>query len=245
MKLNGNSVLPEESALIEDCLFENNWNSAGGGGALGISEYHGGIAIRRCRFENNLDRGTGGGGVAHGNVGLGSVIEDCLFLNNRTIGGNGIGGGLSAGGSVTVRRCTFWGNSSLTSSGGDAVGFFAVKSRLENNVIAGCTGQGAVYAYNVGLQSSCNVFWQNAGGQGLFYMPGLTDRIVDPLLCDMENGDFGLMVGSPCLPEGSLGCGLIGAFGQGCGPVSDGEGVTLGSWGQIKAAHRGQEETRP
>jgi hypothetical protein len=244
LKLSGNVEFPAESAHIEDCTFTDNWNTAGGGGALSISQYTGGITIRGCRFENNEDRGTGGGAIAHGFVGNGSVIEDCFFLSNRTIGGNGIGGGIRAGGSVTVRGCTFWGNSSPTASAGDAVGFMssAPNSRLENNVIAGCTGRGAVHAFNIPLQSSCNVFWQNAGGQGQYYTPGPTDRIVDPLFCGLESGDFELMAGSPCLPSGSIGCGLIGAFGEGnCGVIS----VDSRSWGEVKAAYRGEEgETR-
>jgi hypothetical protein len=49
--------------------------------------------------------------------------------------------------------------------------------------------------------------------------------------------DFRVMVGSPCLPDGSIGCGLIGAFGEGCGAIS----VDRASWGEIKAAYRGEE----
>jgi hypothetical protein len=108
-------------------------------------------------------------------------------------------------------------------------------------VIAGCAGRGAVSAYNANLQSSCNVFWQNAGGLGIYYTPGPTDRIVDPLFCDVVGGDFRVMMGSPCIPPGSLDCGQIGAFGQGCGTVA----VEPQTWGEIKAAYRGQEGSKP
>lgn len=236
----GNDVPPEESALIEGCTFTHNWNAHGGGGALQVADYLGRMIVRDCRFEDNEDRGTGGGGIAFGIVGPGSVIEDCLFLNNRTIGGNGVGGAVSTGGACSVQRCTFWGNHAPTAAGGDAVGFFSTGSTLANNVIAGCTGRGAVMAYQANLQSSCNVFWQNAGGLGRYYTPGPTDRVVDPLFCDVVGEDFHVMMGSPCVPPGSLDCGQIGAFGQGCGAVS----IEPHSWGEVKAAYRGQEGSK-
>jgi hypothetical protein len=65
---------------------------------------------------------------------------------------------------------------------------------------------------------------------------GETDREVDPLFCGSENGELTLDAFSPCLPANSLGCGLIGALGQGCGTVS----VEVMSWGRIKGAYREQ-----
>ena len=232
------------SAHIEGCTFENCFNPGSGGGALQVSNHFGGMVIRGCRFIDNEAGSTGGAGIALGSLGPGALVENCLFWNNRAVGPNGRGGGLSTGGPVTVRGCTFWGNYAPTIAGGDAVEFAnsAGGSSLENNVIAGCTGQGAVYvSSSITLSKSCNVFWQNAGGLGITYTLGPTDRIVDPLFCDVSSGDFHVMVGSPCLPDGSLGCGLIGAFDQGCGTVS----VERTTWGEVKAAYRGPEGGRP
>jgi hypothetical protein len=78
------------------------------------------------------------------------------------------------------------------------------------------------------------VFWSNPGGNFIGYVPSPSDLFVDPLLCDPVGGDFHLMTGSPCLPENSGACGLIGAFGHGCGVVS----FEARSWGKLKAAYR-------
>jgi hypothetical protein len=59
----------------------------------------------------------------------------------------------------------------------------------------------------------------------------------DPFFCDPDNGDFTLSAQSPCLPGNhpdGVDCGLIGAFGQGCGPVS----VEQETWAVIKARYR-------
>ena len=59
----------------------------------------------------------------------------------------------------------------------------------------------------------------------------------DPLFCDAAAGDFTLSSQSPCLPGNhpdGADCGLIGAFGQGCGTVS----VQPSSWGAIKEMYR-------
>jgi hypothetical protein len=71
-------------------------------------------------------------------------------------------------------------------------------------------------------------------GSGSF---GPGDVVADPLFCDPENGDFTLSSQSPCLPGNhpdGVDCGLIGAFGQGCGPVS----IEKLSWGRIKGMYR-------
>jgi hypothetical protein len=80
----------------------------------------------------------------------------------------------------------------------------------------------------------CNVYWNNAGGNVTGFTMASTSREVDPLFCDGPNGDFTVQDSSTCLPANSLGCGLIGAFGQGCGTVS----IQQGSWGSIKGGYR-------
>ena len=81
----------------------------------------------------------------------------------------------------------------------------------------------------------------NPDGIGDNYLPGPTDFEADPFFCDPESGDFRLSGDSPCLPENSDDCGLIGARGFGCGSVS----VEDESWGQIKGRFRPREEGTP
>jgi len=110
---------------------------------------------------------------------------------------------------------------------------------FEQNIVAESSGNAAVYMVLVdNLENSCNVFWNNAAGDFDDYPPDATDRVVDPLFCNTEAGDFTLHSLSPCLPANSMGCGLIGALGEGCGTVS----VEPSTWGRIKASFRGEEE---
>jgi hypothetical protein len=225
---------PNGSSHIEGCTFEDCW-STDGTGALFIDNHWGGSTVRDCVFVGNETDNDPGGLMITGNNPVPKVVEGNLFWNNHAVG---FGGALSAWGPTIVRNNTFYGNSAAA---GSAIYLTYGSMELLNNVIASnVSPRGAVDLYSVySLVAGCNVFWDNLPGR--YYTPGPTDRIVDPLLCDPVGGDFRLRGGSPCLPEGSIGCGLIGAFGEGCGVIS----VDPWSWGKIKAAYRGEGGSRP
>ncbi len=69
----------------------------------------------------------------------------------------------------------------------------------------------------------------------------------DPLFCDAANGDYTLNAESPCLPghnPGGVDCGLVGAFGQGCGLPPAGacclqDGSCVVEQEQVCAQHQG------
>jgi hypothetical protein len=152
------------------------------------------------------------------------------------MGANGQGGGLSIGGNPLslVRNCTFLGNyKPLNGADGGAVQFISV-GYFENNVVVGSHGGGAIDDFG-GVETSCNVFWDNAQGIGVPLSP--TDRVVDPLFCNPAAYDLTLDSTSPCLPPYSLGCGLIGALGIGCGTTAAPE-IPTRTWGQIKGLYR-------
>jgi hypothetical protein len=108
-------------------------------------------------------------------------------------------------------------------------------STFTNNILAGSEGGFALQVPDgVVVTGECNVFWNNVGGHAVNYTFAPSDRIVDPLFCDEAAGDLTLESISPCLPEFSGDCGLIGAEGQGCGTVS----VEAESWGKVKGAYR-------
>jgi hypothetical protein len=164
------------------------------------------------------------------------MVRDCLFVGNHTGGG---GGGISAAGvgPSTVERCTFVGNYLDP----DNVGGAAVRATtnciltLRNNVITGSWGATAVgRGANASITSSCNVFWENVDGDWSGFTPDATDRVIDPEFCDPGGGDYTVRSTSPCLPANSLGCGLIGAYGEGCGAVS----VEAETWAGLKAKFR-------
>ena len=125
---------------------------------------------------------------------------------------------------------------------------------LRNNTFAyldHVAGYDGVALYTIGVASVLfenNVVAHTADGKALSfestgpvtagYTPRPTDRIADPLFCDEDARDLTLQPTSPCLPENSLGCDLIGALGQGCGSVS----IQPQSWGKTKSAYRSGEE---
>ncbi len=87
---------------------------------------------------------------------------------------------------------------------------------------------------------------------GLVVQPGQPDCVkqgrVTELRKQLENGDFRLQASSPCMPDSLLGCGLVGAYGQGCSGDTlvvdpEGEGTyptvqaalgSCGAWGVIQ-----------
>jgi len=219
------------STTIMNCQFLDNTSSGGAGGlALGLTS--GPTIIKGCLFKGNINTGSGGGAVI---MGLGQkTVQDCVFIENGAMGSNGQGGGLSAFSSpLIVHNNTFFGNYKTTNIAGGSAAYFAppTSGAFESNIVSGSHGGPAVE--NLGTMSTnCNVFWDNAQGIGVPLAP--TDRVVDPLLCDPAIYDLTLRTGSPCLPNDPLGCGLIGALGQGCGAVS----VESKSWGKIKGLYR-------
>jgi hypothetical protein len=200
---------------------------AGGGLVIGTTS----ATVERCLFTDNIAMNGSAGGL-----GIGAdefVVRDCVFLRNRCFG-NGLGGGANLGGSGVVEGNTFHENTQeLVVVGGGAISFYG-DHVLRNNIISGSTGAPAVQVNIGAVTSSCNVFWNNSGGNAGGFALDPTDRVVDPLYCDPAADDLTLHLLSPCLPENSLGCGLIGARGLGCGAVS----LEPESWARIKSRYR-------
>lgn len=229
-----------ESAHIENCTFEECYAQSGGGTAgLQIDGAHlDGAVVRNCVFEGNVNTQSGDRAGALGVAGNGPrTIEKCTFKFNET---HRRGAALLlqvTTGFAVVRGNTFYGNRS--ESLGGVVNYFIGPGPIEfsNNIVAGSFGTGTIEEFQVDVSSSCNVFWSNENGIGDFFVPGPTDREVDPRFCNELAEDFTLNADSPCLPPNSFGCGLIGAYPQGCGTVS----VEDTSWGLIKSKYHTQK----
>jgi hypothetical protein len=192
-----------------------------------------------CSFYDDLATGGGAATLSRSNF----TVRNCLFVRNAASGG-GVGGALygnpAGAGSGTIEECTFCGNSQQwTASGAAAVRlsvlpFGGGSFSLRNNIIAGSVGSAAIELFSGTLTSSCNVFWDNMAGDVVGFTLASTDRVVDPQFCDVTLDDYTLHEASPCLPANSVGCGQIGAFGQGCGSVS----LEPTTWAKIKVMYR-------
>jgi predicted outer membrane repeat protein len=231
--LEGANLGVPEQAVIRNSVFLNNAETgSGGGGAININDYEGGITIADCYFEGNTAISSGGA-IAIGAAGPWSIV-DCVFWRNQAPGqaaGAVFAGAI--GGAGTLTGCTFEANGALLPGSAVYLDFGAVT--FTNNVITGSIGAQAVYKLTGGsVTKGCNVYWNNVGGNTLNFGLDPTDRIVDPQYCEAPSGDLTIFDTSPCLSANSLGCGLIGAQGQGCGTVT----VERTSWGRIKEGYK-------
>ncbi|MFH1865804.1 MAG: hypothetical protein ABIK85_07965 [Candidatus Eisenbacteria bacterium] len=172
-------------------------------------------------------------------------VSFSLFLENSA----DLGGGLYGYGFVPTRafaevaNCTFVGNHGEFA--GSAMAFKRTfLASIERCVVAFGTG-GTAITYEQPVQPYPSlVCYDVYGNEGGDWVDCIADQYLvegnfadDPLFCYQENLGlpYSLHQGSPCLPDGSP-CGeLIGAFDEGCGPVTP---VENASWGTLKAMFR-------
>jgi hypothetical protein len=199
------------------------------GGAVNTT---GPAQIERCTFVDN--EALGSGGAIWGGADI--AIEDCVFFRNKARNGAAIYLYLDP----SVHRCTFLLNEIIDGNGA-CVEAWADWFNYEmfTHCIVAKTVNGWGVECNYGKNLECTNFWMNERGNILGFWctesPEHGNFTADPLFCDEETGDVGLLEGSPCLPENSpQQCGRIGARGLGCGEVA----VRTITWGGIKTLYR-------
>ncbi len=143
--------------------------------------------------------------------GTSPFIKNCVIANNIIQHNqNAYGGGICIyGGSPQIINCTIVDNdvySTYNSCGG------AIYSNssfvLVNTIIAFNTGEapnshvGGIYCTNSGISNDYNLIFDNQPVQNQGYPAASTDMFIDPLFVDGTNGDFHLMVNSPCIDAG-------------------------------------------
>jgi hypothetical protein len=222
------------SLTVLDCLFED-VSSMSSGGCISTVSLLDGVVVDGCRFKAPVVDGSRAAAMSLG--GFGSKIISNNVFENMSLSNGASCIKLQYGDGV-VRGNTFAYLSHLSGYDGVALYTKGVATVVfENNVVAHTANGKALSFEDSGpVTGGCNVFWDNAGGIGYVLHTG--DRIIDPLFCDEDARDLTLHASSPCLPANSLGCGLIGALGQGCGSVS----VEAQSWGKTKSAYRTEED---
>ncbi|MBZ0267036.1 hypothetical protein K8I85_02670, partial [bacterium] len=229
------------SLEVRDCLFQGIRSSVSGGCVQAGSLDHG-ITIERCVFVRPMLTEYGNTGAALSLAGPGQkILRDNVFYD-MNLGDVGIACVALTRDSALLTGNTFAGchqPEQPTPFAGSALYTNLMDSvEFHGNIVAYTSGSTALsFLSSQGpITLGCNVFWDNADGIGYELDP--TDRVADPQFCDPDQGDLTLQQTSPCLPDLSLGCGLIGALGPGCGTVS----LKPETWGRIKAGFRTGEE---
>jgi len=241
--------------LIVDCYFSQNQNIGGLGGSILIESG----TVRGCSISSSYARE--GGGIAISGF---ATIEDCSIQGESAdigggieiLGGYGLirrcevrgtsgttGGAIAAlFGDPSIENCQLTGTAALY---GDAIYFGGNRLTVANTIIINCGGTclgcGPVHLRSGSkIDVRCSDVFGNDSGNWVGALDGLLGEggniEADPIFCDPDNGNYHLYSNSPCAPgnSNSDGCGLIGAYGVGCGPSS----VEAKSWGRIKGMYR-------
>lgn len=219
---------------LSDSVVRDNWGSShnsGSGG--GLSAGGSSVSIVRCRIEDNNSGsvGTGGGAVIGGGN---AFLSGNVFYHNSA----GHCGAVAFTGDATVHIFA----NTFARNGGDVAlaGLGSPTIEFENCLIS--RNWGAAMGFWGGWNGSVAFSCTDIQGNETDWSGPLEDQAdingnfsADPLFCDDPAGDLHLQWGSPCLPENSSGCGLVGALGfGGCNSVA----IRDESWARVKGRYR-------
>ena len=208
--------------------------------AIMVNNCTGDIVIERLAIAHSYSI-MGSGGIDCVNSTLAvrdNVIFDCHSAGIEGQDGAGGGIGVWGGSGVIIERNSIWKcGVGLGGNGGGILASDVSNLTIRDNIVAGCTGGGGIYAYSCpNILVLCNDVWNNMPFNYTGTMAdqtGLNGNIsVDPMFCDAASWNLLLHSDSPCL--NAPGCGRIGALGAGCGPTA----VQESSWGKIKTLFR-------
>jgi hypothetical protein len=160
---------------------------------------------------------------SHDGWGLACDDGAIVVLTGCTVAGNDSGGVRLGGGSVlTGARCTIAEN---------GTGVFCDSAQVDlSAALIVFNDPGFAVTFNESVDDlglSCCNFYGHAAGDwsgGLQSYLGIDGNFsAHPLFCDAGAGDYTLAANSPCLPgqhPSGVSCGIVGAWGQGCGAVA-------------------------
>ena len=167
------------------------------------------------------------------------MLVRCLFIRNTGFRGGAV---YCRMGSPTLCNCTLAENEASGGGCGSGVKAYRHSSpTLKNCIVAfGSGGEAVCCKLSSSVKLSCCDVYGNQGGDWadcIAAQSGVDGNMcADPLFCEDLNPDepYALHGSSPCAPAYNPECGLIGAFGVGCGVTA----VEDASWGTIKAMLR-------
>lgn len=198
---NGGAVmaLPLSRFMIEDCLFEANSASLGGG----LYSKNAAGTVNGCEFSGNTAKTKGGAVYAESSA---LTITNCVFSAN-TAGASGVstaGGGavFVAGAGVTIVNCTFYNNSTrYPANGGGAVYNYLAATVIANSILWGNTSAVGPQVHNH-FSTGTAITHCDIDQSGFESGSGNIRR--EPLWADPDAGDFRLQSASPCIDAGTL-----------------------------------------
>jgi hypothetical protein len=232
----GVMIRGESDTKFIRCRFEGNTAAENGGGLAYYETFHiPDVPVQSCDFVDNV-AGTMGGGLYFDSSSPCRFISN-LFWNNSAE---------QSGGAVHLDRrgianpqgfysSTLVGNSAPSGAGILLQESFGQKFELDRTIIA-FSRIGRAVSCTLTPDARCSDLFGNEGGDWVgpisieFGTEG--NLAADPQFCDIEQGDFRISETSPCAPDNSGGCGLIGLFEVGCGATA----VKPSTWGSIKAS---------
>ena len=216
---------PGATSSVTNCAFLSNSATEDGGAVYCL---YSDPDFSNCRFDSNSTDDDGGAVFCSG---LSTpTFRYCSFIDNSAGDGLANDGGALAfenDADPTITSCTFVGNSAGCVNCGSALHLLNSNAIMDSTIIAfgdsgqatSCDGDGSIDA------SCCDVFGNPHGDWGdcLSGQEGMNGNFsADPLFCGaLSSNPHMLSACSPCAPENSGGCGLVGAYGVGCqeGPI--------------------------
>jgi len=238
----GNSGFGGGAVAVQtaDGVYERNEFIANTGTeGAGLAVWSGSPVVRDNVFRGNHST-SGGGAIAFRYSGS-ALLERNLIVDN-VADGNG-GGILVSEASPEIVESTIVGNSANEGGGMYVMGGAA--PRVERSIVAFNEGNGGIVCgdpLSTPTFGCLDVYGNEGGGYGGFCSdPAGVDGNVatDPLLCDVQAGNYAPCDLSPCAPGNhpdGVDCGTIGAFDVAC--ECEPTVVDEASWGAIKALFR-------
>ncbi len=204
----GGVYLNRCDVVFDHCEFHHNTARYGGGIYCYVSD----PVFNSCRFSDNTATELGGAVYASSST---FTFDHCVLASNSAAEGGGVYAFLS---DITLSQCTLYGNRANIGAG-------AYNRRssyyLVNCIVAGCERGESLYAGEVPYYrvNNCDFFANvegNIGGEGWHPGIGLILRtnpngdpcdffyniFLDPMMANPDQGDFRLVLNSPCIDAG-------------------------------------------
>ncbi|MCZ6837065.1 MAG: right-handed parallel beta-helix repeat-containing protein [Planctomycetota bacterium] len=174
-------------------------NTADSSGGAVVIDNSGCPDFWNCRFLSNNGNGGDGGGAVANTGSCTSIFANCLFAGNFGVDGGAI---MCDAGIVNVYSSTFVANS--TSDDGGAIALYSNGTEIDNSIFWGNTPDEISTGFSVATLRACDVQggWAGAGSGNIDLDPMFLDVDgPDDDLLTLEDNNYRLMVGSPCIDQ--------------------------------------------